>query len=315
MKKIFLFTFFLATGLLTQAQDKTLSKNFKDIKTIRLSTASGNIMLKKGAGTDVNLTLKYSYQEDEFTPVIEADNGKLTLKEEFSRGSHSGHSSWVLEVPDHMSLSLNTGSGDVTLEGLNADVKSNLGSGNIGITDVKGDLDFNTGSGNIELNNTEGDISLNTGSGDIRATGGSGKYSFNAGSGIIKADRLKGVLSMNTGSGDIDAKNIALTAPGKFNTGSGDAMVSLASNLDYNVSVNSGSGDASLDFNGTPISGEVVMTANERSGDIVAPFKFDKEEIIKEGNSSPRIRKTAKLGNKDITIEVSTGTGTAGISK
>ncbi len=183
------------------------------------------------------------------------------------------------------------------------------------ITSVKGKIDFNTGSGNIDVKDTDGNISLNTGSGDINATDGLGKFSSNAGSGNIRLDKLKGNLAMNTGSGDIQAENISIDAPGKFNTGSGDATVSLAGELNHDISVNSGPGDATLKFNGAPISGEVIMTANERNGDIVAPFKFDKEETIEDKHSSPRIRKTAKLGSGDITIKIGTGSGTAAITK
>jgi DUF4097 and DUF4098 domain-containing protein YvlB len=315
MKHLLLFTLLIATASGTLAQSKTIKKNFKNIKVIRLNASSGDITLKKSTRADVDLTLTYSYDEEDYKPLIEDNNGTLTLKEEFSSGSHSGNSSWTLTVPDNTRLNLNTGSGDVTIDGLTADVKSNLGSGDIELTSVKGKLDFNTGSGSIGLNDVNGDISLNTGSGDITAAEGTGDFSFNAGSGNIKLNKMNGDLSMNTGSGDIEAKNITLTASSKFNTGSGDASVSLGGPLDHNISVNSGSGDATLNFNGAPISGQVIMTANERNGDIVAPFKFDKEETINNGNSSPRIQKTVKLGDKDITIKVGTGSGTAEIAK
>jgi DUF4097 and DUF4098 domain-containing protein YvlB len=165
------------------------------------------------------------------------------------------------------------------------------------------------------LASVSGEVSLNTGSGNITALDGTGEFSFNAGSGDINLNNMTGDLSVNTGSGDIQAKKITLTAASKFNTGSGDATINLGSPLDHNISVNSGSGDATLNFNGAPISGEVIMTANARNGDIVAPFKFDKEETINDGNSSARIQKTAKLGTKDITIKVGTGSGTAEIGK
>ena len=294
------------------AQDKTLNKTFSGIKSIKLTTSSGDITLKKGSGSDVKLTLKYSYDDDEFKPIIEESAGRLILKEEFSRGSHSGSSSWTLEVPDNITLSANSGSGNFSMDQVNSDVKCNLGSGDIFINAVKGELDFNTGSGNIELSRIDGDVSLNTGSGDITAKDGSGEFSFNAGSGNIRLDQLKGDFSVNTGSGDIRA-NVVLTASSKFNTGSGDADVKLGGELNNNISVNSGSGDATLNFNGTPIAGEVIMTANKKGGDIVAPFKFDSEETIEEGNSSARIEKRAKLGNKNIQIRVGTGSGTAEI--
>ena len=57
------------------------------------------------------------------------------------------------------------------------------------------------------------------------------------------------------------------------------------------------------------------MTAGERSGNIIAPFKFDKEEVIENGSNSKTIRKTAKLGNQSISIRVGTGSGTAEITK
>jgi len=315
MKKLFLLTLCLAVCTFTFAQ-KTVTKTFSGIKSVRLNAASGDIILKKSANSDVIVTVKYSYDDHDYTPLMEQSTSRLTLKEEFSRSnSFSGSSNWTLELPDHVSLNMNTGSGDITIDQLAIEGKSNTGSGNIFLTNVKGGLDFNTGSGDIELNQVDGEIDLNTGSGSIRASGGSGNYSFNAGSGNIRLEALKGDFRINTGSGNIQAKNLALSGSSSFNTGSGSASVVLSGPLDNNISVNSGSGDATLNFNGSPISGEVIMTANKRGGNIVAPFKFDKEEVLADGNSNDRIQKTAKLGNKTIQIKVGTGSGTAEIVK
>ena len=56
------------------------------------------------------------------------------------------------------------------------------------------------------------------------------------------------------------------------------------------------------------------MKANKKNGEIVAPFDFDKEEEVENGNNTT-IKKTAKIGSKDIDIHVATGSGTARISK
>jgi myo-inositol-hexaphosphate 3-phosphohydrolase len=80
--------------------------------------------------------------------------------------------------------------------------------------------------------------------------------------------------------------------------------------------VNSGSGDATLDFGGNKIEGKVIMTANKKNGKIVAPFTFDKTEEVDNGNNdNVRIRKTVQLGTNDIEIKVGTGSGTAEIKK
>jgi hypothetical protein len=315
MKNIISLSLLLVSTLISEAQDQIIQKNFSNIKAVELNTASGSITVKKSSGSEVSLTLRYSYDKADFTPEIEARNGTLYLKEEFSRGSHSGNSEWNLTVPDNTTLNMNTGSGNISLDGITTQVKSSLGSGDVEITGVKGKVQFNTGSGNIRLTNSEGDLSFNTGSGEIEASGGTGKYSLNSGSGDIDVRNMKGTLALNTGSGNITANAVTLEDFSHFNTGSGDATVTLKAALTHDINVNSGSGDATLNFNGTPIEGEVIMTANERNGNIVAPFKFDKEETVEERNSSSRIRKTARLGNKDITIKVGTGSGTARIAK
>jgi hypothetical protein len=316
MKNTIFAALFILSFTLVLAQEKTLSKSFSDVKSIRLSTASGDIAIKKASGKEVKVEVKYSFDDSEFTAEMEQGTSQLTLEEKFSNGSHSGNSRWTLEIPDNTRLKINTGSGDITIDRLTTDVKSNSGSGDVTLTGVKGEVDFNTGSGEIELVEVDGEVSLNTGSGTIRASKGTGSYSFNAGSGKIKLDQLKGDFSVNVGSGDIDAKAVTLTGSSSFNSGSGDAQVTLGGALDYGISVNSGSGNSTLNFGGNAISGEVIMTANKRGGEIVAPFKFDKEETINDNNhSNERIQKTAKLGAKSITIKVGTGSGTAEIVK
>jgi hypothetical protein len=297
------------------AQDKTKNNTFRNIKNLRLSTASGDITIKKSTNGETKVNVRYTYDDNNFQIIMEEADGKLTLEEKFERGSYSGSSYWTLEVPDNVTMKLNTGSGDLVINTLTANIKSNSGSGNIELTAVKGELDFNTGSGDVELENMDGQLDLNTGSGNITLRNSKGSYDLNAGSGDIRFEKVSGDFQVNTGSGDIKANNVTIAGGSKFNTGSGNATVSLDAELKSSISINSGSGDSKLQFNGTPISGDIVMTANERSGDIVAPFKFDKEEVIDDGGNQKRLRKSAKIGNSNISIRVGTGSGTAEITK
>jgi hypothetical protein len=315
MKHSLLVITLLIVSTFVFGQEKTIDKTFIGIKRIRLSTASGDIDIKRSANTDVKVVVKYSFDDDSFRPIFEQSASKLTLKEDFSQGSHSGSSSWILEVPNGISVDINTGSGDLTVADLDIEIRTNSGSGNIDITKVKGNLDFNTGSGDFELQETSGELRINTGSGTIRAGKCEGELSFNAGSGNINLDQIKGDISANVGSGNIRSKATTLTSSSHFNSGSGDVTITLASALEYGISVNSGSGNATLNLAGTAANGELVMEANKRNGTIVAPFKFDKEETIDDDRSNEKIRKTAKLGNKDIKIRVGTGSGTAEVTK
>lgn len=247
---------------------------------------------------------------------MEQEGSTLMLKEDFqNRKSYSGNSSWVLTIPENMEVNFSSGSGDFEAIDLTVNVTANSGSGNYGWANVKGDSKVNTGSGNI-IADYQGNINLNTGSGKINIAGIEGDLHANAGSGRIGLSGLKGTCSVNVGSGNITAVKINLTGKGSFNTGSGDASVKLVSSPTHSISVNSGSGDAVLDFDGNKIDGKVIMTANKKNGRIVAPFAFDKTEEVDNGNDdNVRIRKTAQLGTNDIEIKVGTGSGTAEIKK
>jgi DUF4097 and DUF4098 domain-containing protein YvlB len=315
MKKQYLTLIALLLCGALMAQDKKVSKSFSSIKTIQIKTASGNVRLKRSADQQVKVDLSYTYDEDEYTPQMDASGSKLTLTEDFSRGNHSGSATWDVQVPADLVINISSGSGEVNAEGISADLRTSVGSGDLSIRALKGSVNMNTGSGNIDATEIDGDLSLNTGSGDIRLEQGNGDVSVNAGSGTITMKQMSGAISANTGSGHIKATGITLKGRSKFNSGSGDALVTLSAPLDFDISVNSGSGDAVLNFNGNDISGKIVMTANKRSGNIVAPFKFDTEETIDDRGSDERIQKTAMIGSKNINIKIGTGSGTAEIKK
>ena len=293
-----LFTLLFLFAVTAAYAQETVEKTYTGIKSIRLTTASGNGTIKKSNTNEVKVHLRYTYDKDVYTPSFEQKGDRLTIEEDFKRSRWSrGYSEWTLEVPDGIELDFKTGSGNIEIEEVTGEVRANTGSGNITFSQVEGSLDANTGSGSIRLDRTKGDANLNTGSGNIRSNG------------------IEGELSMNTGSGNIDVIDAIITGASSFNTGSGNAEVSLGGSLDYDMSVSTGSGDAILDFNGQEISGEFIMRASDKD-DIRAPFSFDEAyEDERGGNYGRRGRngyvKEAKVGSKDIQIKISTGSGRA----
>lgn len=307
----------LLACIFLQAQGQTMSKTFTGIRKISLSTSAGNCKLIKGSTNEVKVTVTHTYSASDFQPVMEQEGSTLELKEDFAnRGSHSGNSSWELTIPDNLEVRFSSGSGDFEARDLAVKISGNTGSGNYLWKVIKGDSRINTGSGNITIEDFQGEVDLNTGSGDIDVMKSEGDLHANSGSGKMTLAGIKGKISANVGSGDILGKELVLTGRGSFNSGSGDVTINLASAPAYAISVNSGSGDAILGFNGNKIEGTVIMTVNKRHGKIVAPFPFDKtEELNDNGDDNTRIRKTAQLGTKDIEIKISSGSGTAEIRK
>jgi DUF4097 and DUF4098 domain-containing protein YvlB len=150
----------------------------------------------------------------------------------------------------------------------------------------------------MDVRDSEGDIDLNCGSGDI------------------KLSQTRAFFAVNTGSGNVSADKITINGSSRFNTGSGRARIGLAATPKFDLSVNSGSGDAELNFNGNEIAGEIVMKASKRDGSISAPFEFDRtEEIDNGGRNNVTIVKTAQIGKATNRITVSTGSGEAVLRK
>ncbi|MEM7109874.1 MAG: DUF4097 family beta strand repeat-containing protein [Bacteroidota bacterium] len=297
---------------------KDISESFTGIEKISISTASSDCILKKSSNSSVLVELEHTYSSA-YDPEVRKEGNRLVIKERFERNSSSrGSGTWTLTVPDEMDIRVNSGSGSLEAADLNFELDMNTGSGYIELTSVSGELDFNTGSGDITLSKVDGEFDASTGSGSFRVTVAQGDLRLSTGSGNIRLKDLTASVNAITGSGNVRAENVTLTEKSYFSTGSGDAIVVLNSALTHDIDVNSGSGDAEVDFSGNAISGFVEMNANKKNGRISAPFDFDKVEEIEQGSgrwSQMVIKKTAQLGSDDVRISISTGSGTARISK
>jgi hypothetical protein len=135
----------------------------------------------------------------------------------------------------------------------------------------------------------------------------------NCGSGTIAFNNVQAEIKGNVGSGNIRITNFILAGNSAFNSGSGDVSVKLGATPAHALSMNSGSGNSVLDRNGHALNADIVMSASKKNGKITAPFKFDKEEEVEEGNRII-MKKYASLGSGNkVEISLGTGSGTAQI--
>lgn len=296
---------------------QTVKKTFTGVKRINIKTSSGDCELRKATGSSVEVELTYTYDDEDFTPKFEQTGERLELGERQGHGNRSGSARWKLSIPDGMKVDLSTGSGDLVVNGVDVELDANTGSGDIEFATVKGIVDANTGSGNVDVTAFNGEAKINTGSGDMDIRDIEGELRLNCGSGDINVSRSKAYFDVNTGSGDISADKLTIAGISKFNTGSGRARVTLAATPTADLSVNSGSGNAELNFGGNEIVGEIVMKTSKKWGSISAPFDFDKTEEVSYGNGKDNITivKTAQRGKATNRITVSTGSGDAVLRK
>lgn len=307
--------FILPIGMLlacmVSLQAQQLHKSFSSIKKIRINTASGNCVLIKGSGSEVVVDLNHTYG-DVYKPEVIQEGDRLQIREAFTSNSSRGDAKWSITLPDGVDLKFSSGSGSFEASNLSLDLEVKSGSGEIQLYKVTGDVRGTSGSGNVDLEDFNGELKATSGSGDVIVKNVKGEIEVSSGSGNIKIKDSKASFSANSGSGTVEGRGVVLDGASKFNSGSGDAEIVLASSPKFDISVNSGSGNALLDFNGNAIEGVVVMKANKRNGEINAPFPFDKTEEVENGDQVTVVKTTAK-GKATTKISIGTGSGEAAL--
>lgn len=285
---------------------------FSGVKSIQLSTGSGNAVILRGEGADVGLVIEYTYSDSDFQPKIRQSGDLLVLEEKIENGlmSSRGQSTWTLTVPAGLDIRFSTGSGDIDINDIEATLRLSLGSGDVTLRDLRGEVRHASGSGDLELNGFTGSLRSATGSGDISIEASTGEIDAATGSGDVEVEGHMGALKAATGSGDVSVDELVANGEVSLATGSGDIDVSLSADPKGDIRLASGSGSSTLDLNGHALSGELIMRTSLNRGSIRAPFAFDStEDIRSNGNRHRESRK--RFGNADQTVTISTGSGAA----
>ena len=145
MRKLLLVLMLVATNQLFAQQ--RIEKSFDGITKIDITVSSGDASFKKGDSKQVSMVLEHTI--DDYNPEIEKRGSRLIIKEERRNGSWSsrGSASWEFEIPDGIDIEFQTGSGTLSIEDLEADVRSNSGSGDMLFSNSNIDAKVNTGVG------------------------------------------------------------------------------------------------------------------------------------------------------------------------
>jgi hypothetical protein len=256
--------------------DRTL--NVGNSPNLAVSTGSGYIHLHPGSDTQVHIVahihsshgwmgggsdVDSRIQQIVNNPPIVQSGNDITVGEQHNNDLYRNISiDYDITLPHASAISAVTGSGDIEIQDVGANLKAQSGSGTVRAHGIKGPATLGTGSGDIELEQTgPGDVKAETGSGSIRLHG------------------LSGALKAGTGSGDIEA-NGEPTTDWKLSTGSGSIHLGVG-NAHFNLDADTGSGSINVaqpitmqgSLNRHHVTGVVngggpTIRANTGSGDI-----------------------------------------------
>jgi len=198
---------------------------------------------RDGGGSDVESRVR----EIESHPPIEQDGNHLRIGHLPSELGHNISIDYEMEVPVETSLNVQSGSGDLSVEGTHGAVEGRSGSGDVKIHDVQGSVSIHTGSGDAKFEGITGDrVEIETGSGDVQLRD------------------LHSALHVRTGSGDIEADG-APTGDWVLHTGSGGVTVKVPDDLGFDLDAHTSSGDIST---GRTVEAQGTMGRGELHGKV-----------------------------------------------
>ena len=184
-------------------------------------------------------------------------------------------------------LSVDTGSGDVKLEGVDGALDVDTGSGDILLSAIVGSLTADTGSGDVDIEGIEGPaLSVDTGSGDIHVLDGRvPSLRLDTGSGDIEVVEVQLVnLEADTGSGGVTVRGgLADAQTIRVDTGSGEVHLLGGPGFEFDLDADTGSGDVRIGYDD-------------------AELRRSRDEVIGARRGSARTTIVVGTGSGDVVV-------------
>ncbi|KUM51859.1 DUF4097 family beta strand repeat-containing protein [Rheinheimera sp. EpRS3] len=220
-----------------QHEERKLTLDGAALTQLVADTGAGKLDIIGEAGrSEIEMVANiYYYQADDIRLSLTTSGNSAVLEAGFDKSFYNGNSPYIdvlIKVPEHFGLTLDDGSGDTDIRGLQGDlqvddgsgdlrisgganVKVEDGSGNLLIEQVSGKLTVDDGSGDLTIRQVTGNVTIEDGSGDIVVNAVGGVVTIDDGSGDINVDGAGGLTILDSGSGGL--KLNAINGPVKIN--------------------------------------------------------------------------------------------------
>ncbi|MBZ9613494.1 DUF4097 family beta strand repeat-containing protein [Rheinheimera maricola] len=220
-----------------QHEERKLTLNAANLSQLVADTGAGKLdIIGEADRSEIEMVANiYYYRADDIRLSLTSRGNNAVLEAGFDKDFYNGNSPYidvVVKVPAHFGLTLDDGSGDSEIVGLQgnlqlvdgsgdlrisggANVKVEDGSGNLLIEQVSGKLTVDDGSGDLTIRQVAADVMIEDGSGDIFVSAVGGIVTIDDGSGDINVDGAGGLTILDSGSGGL--KLNAINGPVKIN--------------------------------------------------------------------------------------------------
>jgi DUF4097 and DUF4098 domain-containing protein YvlB len=224
---------------------------------LQVFTRSGDVIIRSGPTGSIAITGRIHVGDHWFNGGKKAEVEEIEKNPPLQQTGNSIRIDYVnrqnisidyeITAPPDTKIQTKSGSGDQTIEGMQAGIDVETGSGDVRLSDLAGDIRIHTGSGNVEAKGASGPFEARAGSGDISIEKNSkGDVRLETGSGNIEARGVDGGLRASTGSGDVRVDGIP-ASDWSVKTGSGNAELRLPQQASFDLDVSTSSGSVVVD--------------------------------------------------------------------
>ena len=237
-------------------ESKTLKVDPAKPVTLKVDSAAGSVTVTGGDVDTVQVkAVKTAYDSSEARAEAELKTiqysitqtgNTITLKYELTKSMNFMNNvnsvDFIVTVPSETTVDIDTGTGEVSVTGVQGQAAIKNSFGDITVERVDGALSAETNSGGINIS------SLAAGSGDVKLLSGFGTISMSQVSG---AD-----VSAQSNSGKLDLENVRATKDMNLSSDFGNVTFANGSAGSLTVSTKSGS----IDLSSVNVSGALVIT-------------------------------------------------------
>ena len=228
---------------------------------LKVQTSGGDIEVQTGTSdSEVKVTAKQWINADteekadevlkDLTLTIEQNGGNVTALAKYGKtgGWHWGETpvtvSFVVLVPRHFNVDLNTSGGNIELQSISGKARLRTSGGDLKLARIEGEVDGNTSGGNISLQEGTASVKLSTSGGDIHVDRAGGEADLSTSGGNIVIDSVGNRVNASTSGGDVKA-NIegALSGDCSLSTSGGNVVVSVGKSVAFDLKAHTSGGD------------------------------------------------------------------------
>jgi Toastrack DUF4097 len=305
-------TFLLSGVLLFQNGGFERTLQVSGFVNLDISSGSGNITVRTGTNESVHIVARIhagnswldwfgmsatdEIHKLESNPPIEQQGNSIRVGHMDGWQLHNISIDYDVTAPSQTALVSRTESGDQSISGLKLASAATAGSGSITIENIDADVRLRTGSGDLKITSVKS-LNAEIGSGNIRATHVAGEVVANTGSGSIEIEQVApGNARISTGSGDVTLHGAKAAV--RVETGSGEVHVEGEPTSDWHISTASGSIGLKL-----PAQASFDLDARTTSGSL----KMDRAITVTGLVSRDRLQ--GKVGNGGALLDAHTASG------